>query len=207
MNMLNILIPTIPSRKNRLNILRGKILRQIKACEDQWGKKLGFSVITVCNKPYLDGGPSIGEARQNLLDLATAEYCCFLDDDDDIAPNYITLIYQALEKKPDVVTFMQVAYFDNMIGLVNMSINNQENEQLKGNGITQRQAWHINPIKTAFAKFGEFPKENYGEDDSYMQKVRGFLKTEIHYDTILHIYKHSTQTSEADKIANNVQPE
>lgn len=208
MSLLDILIPTIPSRRNEANLLRGKLLRQIEVCEEQWGFKLGFVVIMVENEPYLEGGLSIGEVRQSLLEMSKSEYLCFLDDDDDIAPNYISLIYQAIENKgldtkPDVVTFWVVAEFDNMTCVVDMSIHHI-NEQAHCSGLVKRTAWHINPIKSSIAKQSEFPSINYGEDYAYMEKLLPLIKTELHYDTVLHYYKHSASKSEADKITNHV---
>lgn len=51
------------------------------------------------------GGIPYGQKMGRAFREAQGEYVCVVDDDDQISPNYISLIWAALEKDPDVVTF------------------------------------------------------------------------------------------------------
>lgn len=54
----------------------------------------------------IDGGEETsGVKRQRLVDAARGEYVAFVDDDDEISPDYVASILSAIESKPDVVTF------------------------------------------------------------------------------------------------------
>ena len=76
--VLDILICTLPARAERFAALAAKLQGQIDAAD------LGdcVSVLSECD----DGKLSIGAKRNRLLDRASADYVCFVDDDDDVAP-------------------------------------------------------------------------------------------------------------------------
>lgn len=48
-------------------------------------------------------GISIGAKRNQLLARATGQYVVFIDDDDLVSTNYVSLILQAIQNNPDVV--------------------------------------------------------------------------------------------------------
>lgn len=62
------------------------------------GKDSSFKVISVPN-----GGVSL--ARNIGLDNATGEYLSFVDADDIVTPNYISVINEAIESKPSIIEF------------------------------------------------------------------------------------------------------
>ena len=97
---LSILTPTIPSRKEQLSKLTEKIAKQIG---DLPVEHLVFSD----NRTR-----TIGAKRQALLDIARGEYIAFVDDDDDIKPDYVAEILSAIQQGPDVITFEQDSYYN-----------------------------------------------------------------------------------------------
>ena len=101
------------------------------------------------SKKFLDGGVSIGEKRNSLVQKASGEYLCFLDDDDEITPNYIEQLVRMCEKGKDIVTFRTLVKNDYYWALLDMSLINRTNTEVGPEGIIERTPWHICPIRTA----------------------------------------------------------
>jgi hypothetical protein len=151
---------------------------------------------------YLGGGPSIGKNRDNLVKIALGKYLCFLDADDFPAPNYIETLVRLCLLDRDVVTFRSFTVTDFYWTLINMSLDNSEDEQATPIKIVHRKPWLVCPVRSEYAKKFDFPDINYSEDSIWMEQVLTLCKTEAHTDQILHSYRHSAKTSEADKIIN-----
>ena len=131
--MLSILIPTIPERSDRLKVLYYELMRQ-KADFDKFHYTLGkIEILINDDKRFLEGGLSIGKKREKLVQSASGKYLCFLDDDEQIAPNYIETLMRLCYEGNDINTFRAFVRLENMWGLVNMSLDNLENEQLHPN--------------------------------------------------------------------------
>lgn len=196
--MLSILIPTIPSRKRVFNALRKKVMAQRKYCHEVHPTLGQIEVIWHYSESFINGGPSIGDKRQTLLDAAKSKYLCYLDDDEDISPDYCETLLRLCNLDKDVCTFRSFVKVQGYWALVDLSIDNK-NEQLSPAGITRRTPWHICPVRSDYAKLYEFPDSNYGEDYEWFEKVLKHCNDEAHTDNILHNYNHGKH-SEADKI-------
>lgn len=208
MIILSILIPTIPSRIEKFAALYSELMHQVTQLHENH-PSLGYvEVIQNHDKPFLEGGISIGKKREYLVNHATGKYLCFLDDDEDIAPNYVeTLVRLCHSLDPDVVTFRNLTKTDFYWTVVDMSLKNPVNEEATPERIVKRRPWHICPVKSEYAKRYEFPDSNYGEDWKWFEQVLKHCDTEAHTDAILHVYNHSAKHSEADKIMKHVQSE
>lgn len=197
--MLSILIPSIPERFLKCDILEGKLHAQINEFM-KFHKTIGSVEVLIDNsKRFLDGGLSIGKKRESLVQRASGKYLCFLDDDETIAPNYVETLMRLCHEGNDICTFRAMVKLSNMWGVVNMSLNNLENEQLHPDGIVQRPPWHMCPVRSVYAKMFEFPDLNNAEDFVWMEQVLKCCHTESHTDKIIFQYNHG-QHSEADKI-------
>jgi hypothetical protein len=100
---LSILILSIPSRLEKYTKLQDKLLAQIGDRED---------VEVLCmidNKSF-----HIYEKRNVLLQAARGSHLAWLDDDDDVADNYIEKLTAVIEEDPswDVISFNQDTYLD-----------------------------------------------------------------------------------------------
>lgn len=198
--VLSILMPTIPERETMFNSLMGEVWLQ-RAALNQCHPTLGDVEIKVDNsKSFLDGGLSIGKKREKLVKRATGKYLCFLDDDEDIAPNYVETLVRLCQKHYDIITFRSFIKNDFYWGLVDMSLKNPTNEEATPEKIIKRPPWHICPVLSKYAKMYDFEDINYGEDWKWFEKVLKHCQSEAHTDQILHSYQHSSKTSEADRI-------
>ena len=181
---LSILTPTIPSREKQVKILQQKIQRQIG--------DLPVEHLVFCDNKKR----SIGEKRQSLVNIANGKYIAFVDDDDDICYGYVMEILKAAQSNPDVITFKQQAFYNEHESEIIFGINNQD-QLFNPGGTTYRGPWHICAWKRETIADCQFAFTNYGEDKIWSLQARQKIKTGLHIDKILQIYRHSSLTTEA----------
>jgi len=181
---LSILTPTIPSRKEQLSKLSEKIAKQ---SNDLAVEHLSFAD----NRTR-----TIGAKRQSLLDIARGEYIAFVDDDDDIEPDYVSEILLAIKQGPDVITFEQNSYYNGAFSKVIFGLNNRD-EPFQPNGITLRAPWHVCVWKRELVKTCQFGESNYGEDIIWSRQARARIKTSLHIDKTLCTYRHDAALTAA----------
>lgn len=204
MVVLSILIPTIPKRANSFTLLFNEVHRQVQYMET-FHLSLGSIEVIVDDSPaFLDGGPSIGRKRNDLLKRATGKYVVYLDDDEKISPSYIETLVRLADFDGDVLTFMNITKTDHYWTIVDMSLRHESNEEAAPGKIVKRLPWHVCPVKRSLAIQFEFEDTNYGEDWSWMERVLTLCKNECHSDSVIHEYNHSSKTSEADRIVNGL---
>jgi len=181
---LSILTPTIPSRKEQLSKLSEKIAKQ-------------SNNLAVEHLSFADNRTrTIGAKRQALLDIARGEYIAFVDDDDDIEPDYVSEILLAIQQGPDVITFEQNSYYNGAFSKVVFGLNNRD-EPFQPNGITLRAPWHVCVWKRELVKTCQFGESNYGEDIIWSRQARARIKTSLHIDKTLCTYRHDAALTAA----------
>ena len=181
---LSILTPTIPSRKEQLSKLSEKIAKQ-------------SNNLAVEHLSFADNRTrTIGAKRQSLLDIARGEYIAFVDDDDDIEPDYVSEILLAIQQGPDVITFEQNSYYNGAFSKVVFGLNNRD-EPFQPNGITLRAPWHVCVWKRELVKTCQFGESNYGEDIIWSRQGRARIKTSLHIDKTLCTYRHDAALTAA----------
>lgn len=138
------------------------------------------------------GEATIGAKRNRLLERAAGDYVCFVDDDDQVTEDYVALILQALDHKPDCVGFVLMYYEDGRLkGRAVHSLRYQRyaDRRLPGKGMYyERTPNHLNPIRREIALQVRFPESNRGEDTSFAQRIRPLLKSESFIDCPLYRY-------------------
>lgn len=142
---------------------------------------------------------SVGAKRQALLDIAQGEYVAYVDDDDDVAPEYCQAILGAIEMqatRPDVVTFDQVANINGNLGQVCFGLG-QPNEDFNPDAITKRNAWHVCAWRRSIAQQFKFPDLMDGEDWAWAEQCCRVATSSIHIDGVLHFYTFNPTTTEA----------
>lgn len=185
--MLSVVMITIPERKREFALLHKKLSKQIFYCSEVH-PTLGNVEIIKVNTPRFPEGPTIGEKRQMGLDQAKGEYVCWLDDDDDIAPDYVETLLRLAYDTPDILTFSNLSRFENYWCVVRMSLATLEDEQVRP-GIVNRRPYHVCGWRTRLAKQVTFEALNKDEDTTYIAKLLPLCKVERHSENIIHEYK------------------
>lgn len=181
---LSILTPAVPSRWKQLIKLEYDVFHQIQDLPVE-------HLIMMDNRRR-----TIGEKRDALLRASRGDYVAFVDDDDAIEPGYVSKILEAIEGKPDVITFQQHATVDNDEAIIEFRLA-QGNEPFAPGGIVKRAAWHVCAWRRSLAIMSKFPATNYGEDWAFARPLNLIAQQEVHIPHVLHRYRYNSKTSEA----------
>jgi len=195
--LLTIMIPTIISRKDKFFTITEKLMKQIKEndLEDLVEIIAHFDNKTV----------GLSYKRTNMLRTAGGKFVASLDDDDDVADDYIMSIVEAIRNNldADVITFKQHCNCDGKEFYVEPDINNSlTGTNIKG--VIHRYPW----IWCAWRKekvdiflYNDMGKINYGEDAFWLKHVRESdrIKKEVKINKILHYYRFSSKSTETQK--------
>lgn len=174
---LSILICTLPERAVFLRRLTTSLERQSR----------GFPVEILTDNRGRN--ISIGAKRNMLLKRARGEYVAFIDDDDEVAANYVQLVLQALGSKPDCAELR---------GEITTNGKNPKpfihtvacKEWHEKDGVYWRMPNHLNAIRRDFALQAGFPENNYGEDHEFSKRVQLFLKTQGDIPQTIYYYRY-----------------
>ena len=126
-----------------------------------------------------DGDGSIGVKRQRMIDSSIGEYIAFVDDDDMIAPYYISRILQCLASKPDVVGITMHVKIDgrdwNPSPIFRHSLDFRFNYHWQGQ---DRTPHHLCPLMREVALKSRFSDKMWGEDYDFAMGLLPHLKTQ-----------------------------
>ncbi len=182
---LSILTPAVPSRMEQL----AKLCRWLG---DQIGTLPVEHLCLLDNKRR-----TVGEKRDALLRAARGKYVAFVDDDDDVAGDYIFELMQTAQSDPHVITFQQEATVDFQTALVEFRLGNP-NEPFVPGTVVKRNAWHVCAWRRSLAIQSHFPPTSYGEDWAFAAPLCALPNLrEVHIPRVLHFYRHSSATTEA----------
>ncbi len=186
--LLSIQLPYTKERKDNLEKLIKEFFRQksfydpflINIESDGRGKEI-----------------SIGEKRHDLYQKTEGKYVVQWDSDDDIHPQGLKMIIEALQNNPDVdcVTYEEYVNID---GKEYKSNHSNEYSDWEGDGNSlfpdgfhfHRTPFFKSVIKTEIAKSVSIPHIRFGEDHQWAQVLKPHLKTEIHIPEQIYRYIH-----------------
>lgn len=186
--MLSIIMITVPEREKSFNALKTKVQDQIDYCNLIHPTLGGIEIVEINTPKVKDGGPSIGKKRELGLKKSKGEYVTWLDDDDDISPDYVEQVLRMANKGADVCTFNNISKFNNFWMVVQMNLKTKHDDQAKP-GIINRRPYHICAWRRSMIADIEFIDGNWDEDTNFIGKALKRAKTEVHIDNILHEYK------------------
>ena len=180
---LDILIPTVPERREKLKSLEENLYRQIADRKD-------IKVTILSDNKKI----TIGEKRQDMLQVSKGEYICYADDDDRISDDYIERILKAIETGVDVITFE-----------AEVSINGGNpktciyTDSIKSDFNTDEYYFrlpnHLCVVKRELALKAGFPKLQKFEDAEYAKRLKTLIKTSYHIDRVLYYYDYNDSTT------------
>lgn len=137
---------------------------------------------------------TIAEKRNRLLSMATAEYVCFIDDDDLVDDNYVKTIYRLLDGA-DYVGFMLQHYYDGKPSKPTHHSVKYKGWSEDGYGF-YRDISHLNPIKREIAQKFTF-RNGIGEDEDWSSKVAksGLVQSEHFIPRPMYYYYYDSKRS------------
>ena len=189
--ILTIAIPTLEERKAEYAFLKASIMDQIK--------KLGVKdveVISMCDDREL----TIGEKRQKLYEMARGEWTVQVDDDDQLASDYLYHVLPALGKNPDCVGYKEAVDFKGKARRISrISLEYTEWKTNKPSTIDvmyERSPFFKVPIRTELCRQAGVPFLRFAEDIEFAKRIRPLLTTEVFIDEFLYIYNTQTMTRE-----------
>ena len=172
---LSILICSLESRKEKLKILLD-ILEKQKTDE--------IEIVIDCD----NGEKKVGKKRNDLLDVSRGGYISFIDDDDVVSEDYVSLILQALSGNPDCVGIKgALVNGDKFNGIFIHTIDCMG--WVDAGKMYYRCPNHLNPVRRSLAIKAGFPDNlSYGEDRVYSERLFKLLKSEVFVDEFLYFY-------------------
>ena len=187
---LSILIPTVPSR---LELFYPRIIKELLR---QIGNSSDIELVALFDNKKR----SVGEKRQNLIDIANGEYLTFIDDDDRISPDYISCIMNALYSNlnTDCVVYDTICCVDNgaLKKLCKYGIEFEYGDILGGREWRGKPA-HTMIYKSSIAKKHAFKNINHGEDVEWVKRACKDIVVQTRIDKVLYYYDANyTTTSE-----------
>jgi glycosyltransferase involved in cell wall biosynthesis len=183
--LLTICICTLPSREIMFNSLVRNLSRQVS------DSNLYDDVELISDA---DIHKTIGQKRNDLLDLANGKFIVFIDDDDSVSGDYLKQIINVIRKNDDCdcIGMKGVITFDGHEEK-KWEISKDFGKWFESNGVYYRTPNHISPIRASIAKSVGFPNISNGEDFEYSMGVLPFLKNEVKIEKELYHYQYVTR--------------
>lgn len=180
---LSILIPTLPERFVYLKRLR-------KILDPQVARFNGEVEIRIN-----DAGKSMttGAKRNQLIANSIGEYFIQVDDDDQVPTYYVDELMKAIDRRPDVITF---------VGYMTTNGENRRDFTIKlgeryeeRHGRYYRFPNHICAYRREVVKNIPFPNITVQEDYQWALRVKQsrVLKTEVHINKEMYHYQFRTK--------------
>jgi len=170
--LLDILICTLPDRRHKFDRVYGNIMNQVKT----GSYETNVHVIYDDTKEI-----SIGAKRNRLMNESSAEYVCYVDDDDDVSQDYVRSLLAGIGNCEVDAVAMRGSM---MVGGGSWK---RFEHDLKHNMYTSnpdgtmyyRPPNHLNPIRRSIAIRYPFVDESHGEDTDYAMRIQkdGAIKT------------------------------
>lgn len=188
---LSILIATMPHRKQVFLSLMGFLNDQIYSKPDSHQNIYLLHPVEIISDSSLDY--SIGIKRNKLLQMANGEYVVYIDDDDEITSNYVSLILEACKSGADCI---------GISGIITTNGHDKRQWHISKeyghwhtapDGTYLRTPNHISPVKRELALQAGFPEIAFGEDAEYSRRLLPLLKTEVKIEQNIYHYKYVSQ--------------
>lgn len=157
--LLSVLIPSIPERLPSLT----RLLAVLEAQSDPRMEVLVY----IDNKRRV-----LGYKRNNLMDQANGRYCCHIDDDDLVAPNFAAALLPECEHDVDLIAYDADCSLNGAPPFRVFTKLGAENEQPKHLAFGRysnivRTPWHWCLWRTTLARECRFPLVHDGAEDAF----------------------------------------
>lgn len=189
MILLSILIPTVVGREETLDSFMVKHFSD-NVSELFYGDYVikGENMEVIISKDAKE--ITIGEKREQLYKKSRGLFSWQIDDDDDIAPNAIKLILNAIRSNPEIpcITFREKCMINGVYKSSNHSIKYHNWEDNADGFDYVRSPFYKDVIRTDIAKKVPFEHIRWNEDERFSYALKPWLTDEIHIDEELYYY-------------------
>lgn len=185
--MLSILVCHLPSREEEIGNLVRVLAPQVEAYPTD--------VEVIVNATE---GITVGEKRNRLVRDSAGDYVAFIDDDDLVADNYVSLILTATESKPDCCSLLgeyrsngvyQGIFEHSILHLAWQTVESEREPDIKW----VRPPNHLNAIRRDLVLQVPFADKSFGEDKDFSDQIRPLLKTEVEIPQLIYTYLHRSK--------------
>ena len=194
---LTIGIPSLPNRMRMfLEPLYSRIMSQI-------GNEKDIEVLSIMDNRIM----SVGRKRTALFHVAQGQYTCIIDDDDDIADDFVSTLRSVITPilDVDVICYDQEANMNGKVWTVKTSLDYNKKHpfdqmQVDSTGMPipcKRPPWHWCAWNTKFARQFPFGDSNTQEDTVFVMNAIEQAKTQVVLNKTLCKYRWSPNVSQA----------
>lgn len=179
-----ILIPTLGQREALFRRLLDRLLPQTVPFEGRVKVRAWWN----------NGVPPLAEIRQGLVQSVDTDYLSFIDDDDMVPEDFVSMVMRALVTRPDYVGWW-VRYFSGGQDreIIDHSLRHGKWSEDRATGRLVRDISHINPMLTSVAKLADFRTARPGraEDRPWVDQIRatGLLRTQVYIPAVMYEYR------------------
>lgn len=187
---LSILVCSVHTRyKTFLPKIQDQLFDQLNSLSEADQQRVEIIVLTD-NKQMM-----LGHKRNTMIDIAQGNYIVFVDDDDRIAPDYITELLKGTESGADAIVFTAMVSLNGEPAKPCYYSKEYQVDYNKSNAY-YRIPNHICCVKRSVSLKSSFPNVLYGEDAGYGKLLLKHLKTEHVIDKVLYYYDYNADTTE-----------
>lgn len=138
---------------------------------------------------------SLGQKRKNIYLMAKqagCEYLSMIDDDDNIAPDYVDTLLTAIQYEPELINFKMMYKNGRVQKEVNFS-SKYENQNLDFVYLRKSHAlmcWRVDMLSESM-----YPDVTFSEDSIFADAACKNVENEIIIDKVLYFYEYNRETS------------
>tara|TARA_R110000868_G_scaffold323015_1_gene583944 strand:- start:48 stop:632 length:585 start_codon:yes stop_codon:yes gene_type:complete len=161
---LSILICSVDveERKDKLKKLIYELHRQISK---NYAEEIVEIIVDTDNM-----NKSVGQKRNDLIKKAQGEFICFIDDDDFISENYLSIILNHLNSEIDIL-LIAIEHIENGVNKPKIIPSLYIDNLNTGEAVFKTNHFHLCPHKKSIARNVLFECVNFAEDMLYSQKM------------------------------------
>lgn len=186
--ILSVLIPSVPSRIEIAADLFDKISGQISR-----GAYDVEVLMLTDNKKR-----SVGKKREALVQISCGDYVAFVDDDDDVAENYIAAIVSHAHLKMDLIVFDTLVTLNGADSVICSHAVGNPNEQYSPAGF-KRAPFQMHAWDGWLARTTPFLDNTGAEDWPWCEAMLKNVTKSVKINEVLYHYRYNHETTEASK--------
>ncbi|WIY84327.1 glycosyltransferase [Propionimicrobium sp. PCR01-08-3] len=196
--VLSVLVPSVASRRDTfLPSILDQLYGQHEALSDVDRSRI--EILTLVDAK----GVSLGQKRNDMINLARGRYVVFVDDDDRLEDDYLVALLEAANSGADVITFhVSVSTDGGSPTVCKYGLEYEHNENIANE--FHRIPNHICMVRRDLASRSPFPDKSFGEDSEYAARLRPLLLSEHKIDRVLYHYDYVPSQSET-RVVNEAQ--